>query len=73
MTAAQARIECWRTEQYSARIEQKATQWTTNWTPKRDYTLQGLKVSRVQFAKHKAQAKPTITNKGFNIPALLYV
>jgi hypothetical protein len=26
MTAAQARIECWRTEQYSARIEQKATQ-----------------------------------------------
>jgi hypothetical protein len=26
MTAAQARIEVWRTEQYSARIEQKATQ-----------------------------------------------
>lgn len=26
MTAAQARIECWRTEQFSARIEQKATQ-----------------------------------------------
>lgn len=26
MTAAQARIECWRTEQYSARIEMKATQ-----------------------------------------------
>lgn len=26
MTAAQARIECWRTEQYSARMEQKATQ-----------------------------------------------
>jgi hypothetical protein len=26
MTAAQARIECWRTAQYSARIEQKATQ-----------------------------------------------
>jgi len=25
MTAAQARIECWRTEQYSARIEMKAT------------------------------------------------
>jgi len=25
MTAAQAKIECWRTEQYSARIEQKAT------------------------------------------------
>ena len=25
MTAAQARIECWRTEQYSARMEQKAT------------------------------------------------
>ena len=26
MTAAQAKIECWRTEQYSARIELKATQ-----------------------------------------------
>jgi hypothetical protein len=26
MTAAQARIECWRTEMFSARIEQKATQ-----------------------------------------------
>jgi hypothetical protein len=26
MTAAQARIEVWRTEQYSARIEMKATQ-----------------------------------------------
>jgi len=26
MTAAQARVECWRTAQYSARIEQKATQ-----------------------------------------------
>ena len=26
MTAAQARIEVWRTEQYSARIEHKATQ-----------------------------------------------
>jgi hypothetical protein len=26
MTAAQARIEVWRTEQFSARIEQKATQ-----------------------------------------------
>lgn len=26
MTAAQARIECWRTDQYSARMEQKATQ-----------------------------------------------
>jgi len=26
MAAAQARIEVWRTEQYSARIEQKATQ-----------------------------------------------
>ena len=26
MTAAQARIEVWRTEQYSARMEQKATQ-----------------------------------------------
>ena len=26
MTAAQARIECWRTEQYSARMEIKATQ-----------------------------------------------
>jgi hypothetical protein len=26
MTAAQARIEVWRTEKYSARIEQKATQ-----------------------------------------------
>jgi hypothetical protein len=26
MTAAQARIEVWRTEQYSARIEQKVTQ-----------------------------------------------
>jgi len=26
MTAAQARIECWRTEQYSARMELKATQ-----------------------------------------------
>jgi hypothetical protein len=26
MTAAQARVEVWRTEQYSARIEQKATQ-----------------------------------------------
>ena len=25
MTAAQARIECWRTEQYSARIEMKGT------------------------------------------------
>ena len=25
MTAAQARIECWRTEQYSARVERKAT------------------------------------------------
>lgn len=25
MTAAQARVECWRTEQYSARIEMKAT------------------------------------------------
>ena len=25
MTAAQARIECWRTEQYSTRIEMKAT------------------------------------------------
>jgi len=25
MTAAQARIECWRTEQYSARVEMKAT------------------------------------------------
>ena len=25
MTAAQARIECWRTEMYSARIEMKAT------------------------------------------------
>jgi len=25
MTAAQARIECWRTEQYSARMEMKAT------------------------------------------------
>jgi len=25
MTAAQARIECWRTEQYSARMELKAT------------------------------------------------
>jgi len=25
MTAAQARIECWRTEQYSARLEMKAT------------------------------------------------
>jgi hypothetical protein len=25
MSAAQARIECWRTEQYSARIEMKAT------------------------------------------------
>jgi len=26
MTAAQARIECWRTEMFSARIEMKATQ-----------------------------------------------
>lgn len=26
MTAAQAKIECWRTEQYSARMELKATQ-----------------------------------------------
>jgi hypothetical protein len=26
MTAAQARIEVWRTEQYSARMEMKATQ-----------------------------------------------
>jgi hypothetical protein len=26
MSAAQARIECWRTEQYSARLEMKATQ-----------------------------------------------
>jgi len=26
MTAAQARIECWRTEQYSARVEMKAIQ-----------------------------------------------
>jgi hypothetical protein len=26
MTAAQARIECWRTEMYSARMEMKATQ-----------------------------------------------
>jgi len=26
MTAAQAKVECWRTAQYSARIEQKATQ-----------------------------------------------
>lgn len=26
MTAAQARVECWRTEQYSARMEMKATQ-----------------------------------------------
>ena len=25
MTAAQARVECWRTAQFSARIEQKAT------------------------------------------------
>ena len=25
MTAAQAKIECWRTEQYSARMEMKAT------------------------------------------------
>ena len=25
MTAAQARTECWRTDQYSARMEQKAT------------------------------------------------
>ena len=25
MTAAQAKVECWRTEQYSARMEQKAT------------------------------------------------
>ena len=25
MTAAQAKVECWRTAQYSARIEQKAT------------------------------------------------
>jgi hypothetical protein len=40
---------------------------------RKGYTLQGLKVCRVQYAKHKAQAKPTITNKGFNIPALLYV
>jgi hypothetical protein len=38
MTAAQARIEVWRTEQYSARMEIKATQWTTSWTQKRDYT-----------------------------------
>ena len=30
MTAAQARIEVWRTEQYSARMEMKATTWTTN-------------------------------------------
>jgi hypothetical protein len=26
MRAAEARIECWRTEQYSARMEMKATQ-----------------------------------------------
>ncbi len=26
MTAAQAKVECWRTAQFSARIEQKATQ-----------------------------------------------
>jgi hypothetical protein len=38
MTAAQARIECWRTEQYSARMEIKATQWTTNWAQSKDYT-----------------------------------
>jgi hypothetical protein len=30
MTAAQTRIEVYRTEQYSARHEIKNTQWTTN-------------------------------------------
>ena len=30
MTAAQAKVECWRTAQYSARMEMKATTWTTN-------------------------------------------
>jgi hypothetical protein len=35
--------------------------------------LQGLKISRVQFARHTPQAKPTITNKGFNTLASLCV
>jgi hypothetical protein len=32
--------------------------------------LQGLKTFRVQYAKHKAQAKPITTNKGFSTLAL---
>jgi hypothetical protein len=35
--------------------------------------LQGLKVSRVQYAKHHHQAKLTITNKGYSTLALPYV
>jgi hypothetical protein len=35
--------------------------------------LQGLKTSRVAFARHKAQAKPIITSKVFNTLASPYV
>jgi hypothetical protein len=40
--------------------------------PKRDCTLQGLKASHAQYAKHHHRVKPTITSKVCNTLVLPY-